>query len=194
MWHEPIVIVQTKCGDRSDRLLKEQLSEKEYAQIKGAMWPFRKALEELTDEEWELLQRLFAYSPNMKEAYILREELTQIFERHHTRTTAKLAIRAWCRRARQSQLSQFESFLGTIETWLEPITNYFLERLTSSFNEIMSPFFLILPTNGGNDSTLGGIFIFQAAKDTEVKGIDVMDILSKRPLVLQVLHEQKRLM
>ncbi len=117
------------------KLLKEQLSEKEYEQIKGAMWPFRKSLEELTDEEWDLLQRLFAYSPNMKEAYLLREELTQIFERHHTRTTAKLAIRAWCRKVRQSQLSQFESFLGTIETWLEQISNYFLERLTSSFVE-----------------------------------------------------------
>ncbi len=101
----------------------------------GAMWPFRKSLEELTDEEWELLQRLFAYSPNMKEAYIWREELTQIFERNHTRTAAKQAIRAWCRRARQSHLSQFESFLGTIETWLEPISNYFLERLTSGFVE-----------------------------------------------------------
>ncbi len=136
------------CADKVRRqelkLLQQQLSEKEYAQIKGAMWPFRKSLEELTDEEWDLLQRLFAYSPNMKEAYLLREELTQIFERNYTRTAAKLAIRAWCRRARQSKLSQFDQrswhakrdrFLGTIETWLEQISNYFLERLTSSFVE-----------------------------------------------------------
>ncbi len=44
------------CADKVRRqelkLLKEQLSEEEYAQIKGAMWPFRKSLEELTDEEW----------------------------------------------------------------------------------------------------------------------------------------------
>ncbi len=127
------------CADAVRRqelkLLKEQLSEKEYAQIKGAMWPFRKSLEELTEEEWELLQRLFAYSPNMKEAYILREELTEIFERKYTRATAKRAIRAWCKRVRQSQISQFDRFLGTIETWLDQITNYFLERLTSSFVE-----------------------------------------------------------
>ena len=117
------------------KLLKEKLSEKEYEQIKGAMWPFRKSLEQLTDEEWELLQRLFTYSPKMKEAYILREELTEIFERKYTRATAKRAIRAWCKRVRQRQISQFESFLGTIETWLDQITNYFLERLTSSFVE-----------------------------------------------------------
>ena len=45
------------------------------------------------------------------------------------------AIRAWCKRVRSCQISQFESFLSTIETWLEPIANYFLERLTSSFVE-----------------------------------------------------------
>ena len=127
------------CADKVRRqelkLLKEKLSEKEYEQIKGAMWPFRKSLEQLTDEEWELLQRLFTYSPKMKEAYILREELTEIFERKYTRATAKRAIRAWCKRVLRSKISQFDRFLGTIETWLDQITNYFLERLTSSFVE-----------------------------------------------------------
>ena len=127
------------CADQVRRvelkLLKQKLSQKEYARIKGAMWPFRKSLEQLTDEQWELLQRLFTYSPKMKKAYILREELTQIFERQYSPKGAKCAIRAWCKRVRQSKISQFESFLKTIETWLEPIANYFLERLTSSFVE-----------------------------------------------------------
>ena len=127
------------CADKVRKqelkLLKEQLSAKEYEQIKGAMWPFRKSPEELKDEEWDLLQRLFTYSPKMKEAYILREELTQIFERNYTRKGGKYAIRAWCKRVRQSQISQFDSFLATMETWFDQITNYFLERLTSSFVE-----------------------------------------------------------
>ena len=101
----------------------------------GSMWPFRKSLEELTDDEWELLQRLFAYSPNLKEAYILREELTQIFERNYRFQGARRAIRSWCKRARQSQLSQFKSFLVTIENYFDEISNFFLERLTSSFVE-----------------------------------------------------------
>lgn len=127
------------CADRVRRvelkLLKQNLSKKEYGDIKGAMWIFRKSPEQLKDEEWELLQRLFAYSPKMKEAYILREELTQIFDRKYDPKGAKCAIRAWCKRVRQSQISQFKSCLKTIETWLEPIANYFLERLTSSFVE-----------------------------------------------------------
>ena len=71
----------------------------------------------------------------MKHAYILREELTEIFEYNHTPKGAKCAIRAWCKRVRQSKISQFDSFLGTIETWLEQSANYFWERLTSSFVE-----------------------------------------------------------
>ncbi len=56
-------------------------------------------------------------------------------KRNYTRAGAKYAIRTWCKRVRQSKISQFDSFLGTIETWLDQITNYFLERLTSSFVE-----------------------------------------------------------
>ena len=73
------------------------------------MWAFRKSPEQLKDEEWELLQRLFRYSPKMKEAYILREELTEIFDRLYDPKGAKCAIRAWCKRVRQSQISQFTS-------------------------------------------------------------------------------------
>ena len=127
------------CADRVRKvelkLLKQNLSKKEYARLKGAMWAFRKSREQLKDSEWELLQSLFTYSPKMKEAYILREELTEIFARLYDSKGAKCAIRAWCKRVRSCQISQFESFLTTIETWLEPIANYFLERLTSSFVE-----------------------------------------------------------
>jgi len=127
------------CADRVRRvelkLLKQNLSKKEYARLKGAMWAFRKSPQQINDEEWELLQRLFTYSPKMKEAYILREELTEIFDRLYDPKGAKCAIRAWCKRVRQSQISQFTSFLHTIETWLEQIANYFIERLTSSFVE-----------------------------------------------------------
>ena len=117
------------------KILKRELSPEEYEPIKGAMWPFRKSSEDLKDEEQELLERLFSYSPRLKQAYTLREELTEIFERDYTKVGAKCAIRAWCKRVRRSEIKEFESFLGTVETWLDKITNYFLERLTSGFVE-----------------------------------------------------------
>ena len=130
-----------KCADtvrkQEVKRLKQELSQAEYTQIKGAMWPFRKSPEDLKDKnkEKELLEQLFSYSPKLEQAYRLREELTQIFAGDYTKSGAKCAIRAWCKRVRRSGIEAFESFLGTIETWLDNITNYFLEGLNSGFVE-----------------------------------------------------------
>jgi transposase len=115
--------------------LQQELSKQEYEQVKGAMWPFRKSPVDLKDDERELLDRLFTYSPKLAQAYALREELTAIFERNYTKAGAKCAIQAWCKRVLKSGVNEFDSFLKTVETWLDQITNYFLEGLTSGFVE-----------------------------------------------------------
>lgn len=128
-----------ECADsvrkQAVRRLKQSLSKTDYEDIKGAMWPFRKSPDNLKDKERALLERLFTHSPQLKQAYDLREELTQIFERDYSKPGAKRAIRAWCKRVHKSDLKAFDSFLGTIENWLDPITNYFLEGLNSGFVE-----------------------------------------------------------
>jgi transposase len=115
--------------------LKRALPKAEYAEIKGAMWPFRKRPEELKLEEGNLLDRLFTYSPKIEAAYHLREDLTALFDRDYTKAGATCAIRAWCKRVRQSGLAEFERFLGTIDRWMDEITNYFRGRQTSGFVE-----------------------------------------------------------
>lgn len=127
------------CADtvrkREVKRLRETLPKQEYDCIKGAMWAFRKRSENLKESERQLLERLFAYSPELKQAYNLREELTQIFERHYTKTGAKCAIRAWCKRVLKSEIKEFDRFLTTIDNWMDEITNYFLEGWTSGFVE-----------------------------------------------------------
>jgi transposase len=115
--------------------LKSQLPKAEYAEITGAMWPFRKRPGALEPQEWVLLERLFTYSPKIEAAYHLREDLTDLFERDYTKAGAKCAIRAWCKRVRQRELGEFECFLGTIDRWMDEITNYFRGRQTSGFVE-----------------------------------------------------------
>ena len=115
--------------------LKSALPPGEYAEIKGAMWPFRKRPAALEPQEWELLERVFTLSPKLEEAYHLREDLTELFERDYTKAGAKCAMRAWYKRVHASGLAEFESFLGMIDRWLDPITNYFQDRQTSGFVE-----------------------------------------------------------
>jgi transposase len=127
------------CADpvrkKERKRLKSQLPKAEYAEITGAMWPFRKRPGALEPQEWALLERLFTDSPKIEAAYHLREDLTDLFDRDYTKAGAKCAIRAWCTRVRQSGLAEFERFLGTIERWLEEITHDFQGRQTSGFVE-----------------------------------------------------------
>jgi transposase len=127
------------CADRVRKKelkrLKSVLLTAEYAEITGAMWPFRQRPVDLKPAEWELLERVFTSSPKMEGAYHLREDLTELFERDYTKAGATCAIRAWCQRARASGLAEFESFLGTLERWIDEITNYFQGRQTSGFVE-----------------------------------------------------------
>jgi transposase len=65
----------------------------------------------------------------------LREELTAIFETAHSKVSGATAIKRWMKKVRCSGLSCFDSFLKTLENWLDEITNYFVARLTSGFVE-----------------------------------------------------------
>jgi transposase len=127
------------CADtvrkKALKRLKRTLPKAEYAEITGVMWPFRKRPGDREPEERELLERLFTDSPKIEAAYHLREDLTDLFDRDDTKAGAKRAIREWCKRVRQSGLAAFERFLGTIERWMEEITNDFIGRQTSGFVE-----------------------------------------------------------
>jgi transposase len=127
------------CADRVRKQelkrLKEELPKKEYASLKGVMWAFRKRPQDLKGEEQTLLNRLFAYAPAAEQAYLLREQLSDIFEEQQTKAEATQAIQAWTQRVRAWEVKAFEPFLTTLNNWFDEITNYFLERQTSGFVE-----------------------------------------------------------
>jgi len=115
--------------------LKSAWPKAEYAAITGAMWPFRQRPGALEPQAWELLEQVFTDAPKLEAAYHLREDLTDLFERDDTQAGAKGAMRAWGKRVRQSGLAEFERFLGTLERWLDAITDDFQGRQTSGFVE-----------------------------------------------------------
>lgn len=128
-----------QCADKLrqqvGKELKATLPEAEYKQLKGVMWAFRKNRADLNEAEQALLERLFAHSPALEKAYQLREDLTAIFESPLTKAEAKAEIQGWRQRVSASGLRCYDSFLTTLDNWLEEITNYFHDRLTSGFVE-----------------------------------------------------------
>jgi transposase len=115
--------------------LKKELPVEEYKQLQGVMWTLRKREEQVTAEDKEKLDRLFMHSPQLKVAYDLCNALTEIFERHITKRRAKYALKHWMKRVKGSTLHCFDTFLTTLETWIDEIANYFLDRQTSGFVE-----------------------------------------------------------
>ena len=124
-----------KLRKRELKRLQQELSEEEYGQLKGAMWALRKPKEHLTDEDNDVLVRLFGYSSGLKMAYEFCRELTAIFDTPMSQKEGKQQLQAWMQKVRASQLRCFDSFLTTLEQWLDDIANYFIDRHTSGFVE-----------------------------------------------------------
>jgi len=124
-----------KVRKQECRRLKKELSETDYEQIKGVMWLVRKNNQDLTSDERNKLRLLFKYSPKLKAAYTFREELTALFEMQLTQDQAKQRLLKWADKVRQSALTCFDTFLTTLDNWLDEITNYFVNRLSSGFVE-----------------------------------------------------------
>jgi len=115
--------------------LKRELSAEEYKQLQGVMWALRKREAHVTEEDKGLLERLFVHSPQLKVAYDLCNALTGVFDKHMTKRRAKSQLKNWTNRVRDSQLSCFDTFLTTLEKWMDEIANYFIDGQTSGFVE-----------------------------------------------------------
>jgi len=115
--------------------LKASLTKEEYEALKGTMWLFRRNPEDLDQEERRQLALLFECAPDLKRAYDLREQLTAIFETDHSKESGTAAIKRWMKSISRSGLTCFDSFLTTLENWMDEITNYFVSRQTSGFVE-----------------------------------------------------------
>ena len=117
------------------RRLKKELDPDEYKKLSGIMWILRKNPTDIEQEEKDKLALLFKYSPDIELAYMLRNELTDIFNQHIPRNEARRKIISWKKRVRKSGVDCFNKFMVTLEKYEKEILNYFNGRHTSGFVE-----------------------------------------------------------
>jgi transposase len=117
--------------------LKKALNERDYAQLKGAMWALRKKEEHLTDQDQVVLVKLFEHSPSLKKAYNFQKGLTAIFNQNISKGEASERIKEWIRGVESSELSCFDKFITTLNKNWNEILNYFYhgQRKNSGFIE-----------------------------------------------------------
>jgi len=115
--------------------LKKELPKSEYEKLNGSYRAFRKNAEDLNKQERKVLRRFFKYSASAKQAYLLREQLTTIFNKNLSKKQAQSKIRGWVQKVQNSGLKCYENFLKLLGNWWEEITNFFIRRENSGFVE-----------------------------------------------------------
>jgi transposase len=117
------------------RELKQTLSEEDYKPLKGLLWLFRRDWPQLAEEQQQQLLPLFERAPLLKQAYLLRNLLTFIFDVAPNKAKAQEYLNGWRQGVIDSGLTCFDAFLKTLDTWFDEITNYFHDRHSSGFVE-----------------------------------------------------------
>lgn len=115
--------------------LKQNLSKLEYEPLKGLLWLFRRDWLALNEEQQLKLLPLFERAPSLKQAYLLRNVLTLIFDVAPNKARAQAYLNEWRQVVIDSGLTCFDRFLKTLDTWFDEITNYFQDRHSSGFVE-----------------------------------------------------------
>ncbi len=117
------------------RRLQKELSKLNYNSLENVLWIVRKPFDELTADERRILNRLFDFSPKLRQAYELCNSLTSILNAPLSKGQGKRKIKGWIQRVINSKLTCFNRFLKTLENHMEEITNYFIGRKNSGFVE-----------------------------------------------------------
>ncbi|MEO6625829.1 MAG: ISL3 family transposase [Burkholderiaceae bacterium] len=138
--------------------LRAELGDAQAKTLKGTLWPFRKRARDLTEEEQQRLEVLFEHSPQLKQAYDLREELSAIFDTACSKAEGLRRIKGWCRKVRESGLSCYDRFLKLLDTWLTLIANYFRHRHSSGFVEGVNNKLKVLKRRCFGITNLGHLF------------------------------------
>jgi transposase len=117
------------------RRLQQELPKEQRDDLKRTLWPLRKRRADRTPAEQERVDILLTYSPALRQAVTLQDELTAIFDTARSKRDGLRRIRWWRRRVERSGLTCFDRFVGLLDRWLDRIANYFTDHHSSSFVE-----------------------------------------------------------
>lgn len=93
-----------------------------------------------TDADWSEKQRdraklLFERYPQMKKAYDLVHRIRKIFKCKYSKDTARVELEKWCEDAIASGIDEFVATVQTIQSRMEEVLNYFVNRQTNAYAE-----------------------------------------------------------
>ena len=113
------------------RAYKARLSKAQRKEFRSLMWEFRRDPKELSGEQKQKLEGLFAKVPGLRRLHETRVRFKEIFDTASNRRKAHRALIALFLDMVED-FPELDSFVRTFEEWDEEILNYFDARQTSA--------------------------------------------------------------
>lgn len=117
------------------RKIHKGLTPEDAEELKGSRWLWVTNPENLTTEQSDTLARLKKKFPELKKMWFCRQRFCRLFSKSLDPAAARQKLLQWCQRAREDGFGVLEQFCRMIETWLEPISNYFVNRSSNGRTE-----------------------------------------------------------
>lgn len=119
-----------KALDASRKILRKDFPEEEL--FKNLRWTLLKNPDDLSKQEQETLQKVFALSPELGVIYGLRKELKDIFDLDISKEEAKQKVEEWEKKATALDNKPIQSFMKTLYNWKDKVLNFFHQRITNA--------------------------------------------------------------
>jgi len=103
--------------------------------LKGTRWLLVRHRAELKPDEEARLQAALAAFPDLRRAYVLKEQFRTLADKIQDRPRAERFLRAWVYEAEASGLPQLVKFAKTLRHWWNEFLNYFNEGFSSGVVE-----------------------------------------------------------
>lgn len=120
------------------RAIQRQADEVTKEALKGSRWLLVKNRDELKSEEEARLMEVLTASPELRTAYLLKEEFRTVFEKINDPRQAERFLRAWIWKANRTGDRYLAKFVTTLRNWWSEILRYFGDRVTNGFVEGMN--------------------------------------------------------
>lgn len=129
-----VIQASTKALEEVRKQAQSKLSKEQSAALKQDKDLFAKALEDLSEEEQECLERWQQTTPELAQAISLHQKLRNLYQCHDFEEALSLLV-DWEEEVLDSSLEPFEKLLNTIWNWLPEIMNRFICRISNAKTE-----------------------------------------------------------
>ena len=105
------------------------------ALLKELKWVLFKRPEKLDEKQKEALRSAFELSPELEEAYVLRNSFHAIFDQSPSKEVAAQRIEQWIEDVRFTGNEKWAAFLKTLNNWKDSILNFVETHISNAVTE-----------------------------------------------------------